>query len=71
MKGIFKALGAGLGYGIGMAGWVGVFAAGTLYGKYQAYKKAETDPEWFEEMGKAHDAVNDSGDNIMKEMGVL
>lgn len=71
MKGILKAVGVGIGYGIGMAGWVGVFAAGSLYGKYQACKLAKTDPEKLQDIADHHRQVDESGDNIMRDLGVL
>lgn len=71
MKGFVKLLGTGIGYGLGSAGWVGVFAAGMVYGKYQACKKLKTNPEEIKELANIHDKIDDVSDKIIQEMGVL
>ena len=71
MKGFVKLLGTGIGYGLGSAGWVGVFAAGVVYGKYQACKKLKTNPEEIKELASIHEKIDEAGDNIVKDLGVL
>ena len=70
MKGFVKLLGTGIGYGLGSAGWAGVFAAGVVYGKYQACKKLKTNPEKMQELASNHEKIDEVSDNIVKELGV-
>lgn len=71
MNGFIRLLGTGIGYGIGSAGWVGVFAAGVIYGKYQACKKLKTNPEEMKELADVHEIIDEASDMLIQGMGVL